>query len=187
VKGWYDVDYARRDPGRALGYHRVGEPHHFFSRIVPNGDEFERWKGLTRVGKLGWYWRTLNGRMLDDLAALPGGRGRTIRLEDLDHAEYRSLAEFVGVASTLSRERFESIVSARPGAFPAQRSMSSWDRTELDEFAAQVTTVADRLGYDTDFEARWEQQRALSNAAGLRSDGPTIPPRARSTREAGEC
>ena len=138
VKGWYDPE--RAPP--AL--------HHMFSRLTPAGDELERWRGLTRIGKLAWFWSALNARMLAELDALPGGSRMVVRLEDLDYGAYCRVAELVGVVPQLSRAAFEEVRTRRPGAGPARRDVSSWSLRERAEFRSEVAVVADRLGYRLD-------------------------------------
>jgi hypothetical protein len=165
VKGWYQTDYRKQDCGLALGYHDIGQPHHFFSRLTPRGDEFERWQSLGRIGKLGWFWSALHRSILDQLQRLPETYRTTIKLEELDYEAYLRLAHFAGVESCLSKETFLEIASARPGSLWARHELSQWSRTELQEFAAEVTEVAALLGYQADFFTQWNaaQRRVVGS------------------------
>ena len=162
VKGWYQTDYRKQDCEPALGYHDIGQPHHFFSRLTPRGDEFEGWQSLSRIGKLGWFWSTLHRLILDQLQRLPASNRTIIKLEELDYEGYLRLAQFACVKSCLSKEVFLEIAGARPGSLWARHELSQWSRRELEEFTAEVSEVAPLLGYQTDFLAQWSgaQSRA---------------------------
>jgi hypothetical protein len=138
VKGWYDPD---RPPI---------ELHHPYSRLTPRGDELERWQALTRIGKLAWFWRSLNERMLAELDLLPRERRLVLCLEELDYRTYWRLATFVGIAPALSPAAFAAVCARRPGAGPTHRDVSSWSRVERAEFRAEVGELAERLGYASD-------------------------------------
>ena len=137
VKGWYDPE---RPPT---------EPHHVFSRLTPTGGDVERWAALSRVGKLAWYWRALNERMLAELERLPAEHRRLLRVEDLDFEAYRRVADFVGSAAPLSAAALERVLARRPGAGPMRRDVSAWSRRERTEFRREVGGFAERLGYGT--------------------------------------
>ena len=165
AKGWYDTPYGKQDDYRPVGYHEVGAPHHFFSRLVPAGAEFRQWNALTRIGKLAWFWSALHQRILAQLAELPEASQMIVKLEELDHCAYRGLAAFAGIVPTLRAERFNEIAAARPGAVPAQRLLRSWSDLELEEFSEQVTGVCRVLGYATGFERQRDAARSLQGDA----------------------
>jgi hypothetical protein len=165
AKGWYETVYRKRDGRAPVGYHAVGRPHHFFSRLVPNGAEFADWQALCRVGKLGWYWSMINRAILARFEDLPVDSRMIVRLEDLDHDGYRRVADFAGVPATLSAAQFDAIAEARPGALPGHRALRSWSATELAAFAGQAADVAGILGYEVDFVARWEAAQHEHRAA----------------------
>jgi hypothetical protein len=148
VKGWYDEGGP-------------GQPHHVFSRLMPADGDLERWHSLTRIGKLAWYWRVLNERMLAELEPLPDGHRLLIRLEQLDLDAYRRVAELADVAPRLTPAAFEAVLARRPGAGPVRRDASSWSRRERSEFRREVGDLPDRLGYGTPSRHRPRQLQHL--------------------------
>ena len=38
-----------------------------FSRIIPNDEFLEKWMTLSRIGKITWFWSTMNKLIYDDL------------------------------------------------------------------------------------------------------------------------
>jgi len=166
AKGWYQTAYRKQDPRAPVGYHAVGAPHHFFSRLVPHGEEFSAWQRLGRIGKLGWYWSMLHRQILAQWDGLPVTDRRIVKLEDLDHAAYLGLARFAGIDPRLSAERFRQIAQRLPGSLPNRQLLAAWSETDVDEFVCQTEDVARRLGYEADCRTRWrESQSAQADAA----------------------
>jgi hypothetical protein len=146
-KGWYDGPVVQRRADLALGYQDSGHFHHFLGRIAPRGDEHEDWNKLTRVGKLAWFWTTINQAAIDQAAAIPADRWRLYRLEDFDYAAYRELADFMGFTPRVTSERFDKIRTSRPGAHKRMQKRT-WTDIERAELARFVEPLATKLGYD---------------------------------------
>jgi hypothetical protein len=173
VKGWYQTDYQKQDGASALGYHAIGQPHHFFSRLTPRGDEFQRWQSLSRIGKLGWFWSALHRSILDQMERLPETNRTLVKVEELNYESYLQLAQFAGVESCLSRQLFGEVAGAKPGSLPARHELGEWSRQELQEFTPEVTEVAALLGYPTDFHAQWSgAQRTECNPRYASTEAP---------------
>ncbi|MCA9245926.1 MAG: hypothetical protein KDA42_02395 [Planctomycetales bacterium] len=146
-KGWYAEPYLRGDASLPLGYQPGYKFHHFLGRIAPQGDEFTAWNKMTQVGKLAWYWRTLNEAVLAQFEQL-GGAGRIAKIEELDHAAYGDLARFLGFEPKISRARFDALVQKKPNARRGAPPVSTWTTREAQEFETQVAPLAERLGYE---------------------------------------
>ena len=126
-----------------------GEPRHFLGRIIPHGAEFERWLGLSQIGKLAWFWQARNQAILDQFRRLPENHCRVVRLEDLDCEHYREVADFLGWRSQVDPTTFAELVRARLNAGPnSPRRFPDWTPTEAAEFEAEVGPLAAALGYE---------------------------------------
>jgi hypothetical protein len=149
VRGWFLKPPARRDPTLPPSYREGEEPRHFLGRIIPPGAEFERWLGLTQIGKLAWFWQARNRAILDQFRRLPVGHCRICRLEDLDFEHYGEVAGFFGWRSRVDAATFAGLAAARPNAGPnAPRRFPDWSAVEAAEFEAEVAPVAEALGYE---------------------------------------
>ena len=146
-KGWYDRPVVQADPSLALGYQTGERFHHFLGRTVPVGEEFARWNALTRVGKLAWYWATLNRRVADQFAGLPPSATRVVRLEDLDFDRYRELAAFLGYETTHTADTYAAVAAARPNSLDRRRGHGGWTDREAAEFETEIAGAAGRFGY----------------------------------------
>ncbi|MGE3807556.1 MAG: hypothetical protein AB7K24_23070 [Gemmataceae bacterium] len=149
VRGWFLKPIARRDPTLPPSYREGEEPRHFFGRNIPHGVEFERWTGLTQIGKLAWFWQARNRAILDQFDSLPAAHRRIVRLEELDFERYRELAAFLGWQPQVDAGSFVELAAARLNAGPNQpRRCQAWSEREAAEFEAEVAELAARLGYE---------------------------------------
>jgi hypothetical protein len=147
-KGWYGEPIVRNDPFLAAGYQPGAKyPHHPFSRLTPRGEAAARWAASTVTGKLAWFWAEINRRALDGLDGVPESHRQVVRLEELDHARYRALAEFIGFSSTVSKDAYDALAAERPNTLRPARGAGDWSSVEVAEFEREVAAVAERLGY----------------------------------------
>ena len=147
-KGWYSEPFQQQDPELALGCQRADSFHHFLGRQAPRGEEFVRWNAMTQIGKLAWFWASLNQAVIDQFAEIPECQSRIVRLEDIDFECYLGLADFLGFNSSLTESEFRLIAGRRPNASRVNQSVTDWTEAEADEFELQVASVAKRLGYE---------------------------------------
>jgi hypothetical protein len=149
VRGWFLRTPARADPSLPPSYQGGEEARHFLGRNLPNGSEFERWTRLSQIGRLAWFWKARNAAILEQFDRLPPSHCRIVRLEDLDFAHYRTVAEFLGWRSQIDEAVFSSLAAARLNAGPnPPRKCADWNPVEAAEFEAEVATVAAKLGYE---------------------------------------
>jgi hypothetical protein len=145
TKGWYDGPVVQRRPELALGYQAGRQFHHFLGRITPRGPDLDAWNQLTRVGKLAWFWATLNQAVIDQAAKLPPERYRLYRLEDFDYGAYRDFARFVGFTPEVTPKKFDDVRGVRD---KKRKQDVDWTATEWDEFERYVAPLAAKLDYD---------------------------------------
>lgn len=147
-KGLYITPIYRSDANSALGFQQTDQFHHFLGRIVPSGEEFERWQAMTRVGKVAWFWSAVNQAVLQQLDELPASQYRIVRLEDFDFKAYQSLGQFLGFQPIVDEHCFKSIVQSRPNTKHAPESLPEWTDQEVFEFESQVATLAEHFDYE---------------------------------------
>jgi hypothetical protein len=149
VRGWFLKLAARKDPTLPPSYREGEEPRHFLGRNIPHGAEFERWKRLTQIGRLAWFWQARNRAILDQFGRLPASHCRVERLEELTFERYREVAAFLGWESRIDAGTFAELARARPNAGPnPPRRCTDWDPVEVAEFEAEVGPLAAELGYE---------------------------------------
>ena len=163
-KGWYENEAVVTDASRPPTMQDVAMPHHFLGRTMPRGEEFDRWRKLTRVGKIAWYWSRLNRELLAQAQALPDEVTRIQKLEDLDYETFRELGAFLGAPDNVTAETFAQVRHRRPNASYGMRTVHDWDEDERREFEAETRGAAERLGYVWSVEKLTKISRPIVSA-----------------------
>jgi hypothetical protein len=149
VRGWFLRTPARKEPNLPPSYQSGEEARHFLGRNIPHGAEFERWCGLTQIGRLAWFWQARNRAILEQFSRLPLAHCRIQRLEEFDHPHYQELARFLGWHPQVEASTFADLTRARPNAGPnPPRRVPDWNPVERAEFETEVGPVAEALGYE---------------------------------------
>lgn len=150
VRNWFIEPPSRADATLPPSFEgREGEKtHHFLGRIIPSGDEFDRWSEMTPLGRIAWFWNARNRAILEQFERLPEAAFRIQRLEDFDIHAYREVANFLGWEPGIEKPAFDKLAAARLNHGPNEpRLQSHWTKTEIAEFGREVRPMAKRLGY----------------------------------------
>ena len=149
-KGWYSVPVIYENKQFAPGYqYGAKQIHRSMGRIMPMGKEFDEWRKLSRVGKLSWFWKVINNRILEQFAEIPKKNSMVVKLEDLDYNNYLKICDFVSIRSKIKERKFIRIVKKKPNrAANKIPELASWSKIEQKEFEAYVKPTAERLGYE---------------------------------------
>ncbi len=150
-KGWYIKPAVRGNSNLAPSF-QSSCPYfyRFLGRIMPSGNEFVRWNQMTRVGKLAWYWNTLNGEVIKQFEAISKNHYRIEKLEDLTYEWYLSITQFFGFESMVFKEVYDELARRRPNAKSEAEvpTIATWTASEISEFETEVKPLAERLGYE---------------------------------------
>lgn len=147
-KGWYDKPAVRTNPNLPPSYQECNDFHHFLGRIMPSGEKFLEWNQMSRVGKLAWYWNTLNAKVLEQFEGIPETHWRIEKLEDLSYSRYLEIAQFFCFQSGVTQEMYEELTQRRPNAYSRVPTIATWTTSEIVEFEAEVAPMAQRFGYE---------------------------------------
>jgi len=121
---------------------------------------------MTQVGKVAWFWRAFNERILEAVEQVPKESYRIMRIEDLDYARYVELCRFLGLQGQIPQATFDGLRTSRPHAFWRKRMVDQWTEREIEEFENQVAQLAERFGYESRVaklvdEARAEKEESI--------------------------
>lgn len=147
-KGWYEKPIVYANPELSLGYQDLKHFHHFLGRIVPSGEKFRQWNEMSRVGKLAWYWNTINTLVLEQFKDIPETHWRIEKLEELSYVRYLEIAQFLGIQSRVTQQIFDVIKHSYPNKLPDVPTIASWNDSEIAEFEKEVAPMAKKLGYE---------------------------------------
>ena len=146
-KGFYSAPIVKGDNDLAPGMQEQERSHHFFARIIPRSDQFDKWNALTRVGKIAWYWSIINSLVFEQFKELPESSYRVQKLENLDFDTFAELIEFFGFDLNISERKYNKITKARPNKFKKKYRYSDWNDLEKAEFHTQTESVNAQLSY----------------------------------------
>lgn len=133
-KGWYE-DPVFAPP--SFDYN-VLLPNHAFGRMLPrNPDEFERWRQLTRIGRIAWFYNAMNLEILADLRTLPRQSWSLLYIDRCDYAGFEELQKQLGGTPRISEGTFAALAKRRPGRASRHRTRDNWTGQELREFEAE--------------------------------------------------
>ena len=147
-KGWYDTPIIYTNSKLALGYQQSKGFQHFLGRIVPMGEFFLQWDKMSRVGKLAWYWNTINALVLEQFEGIPKTNWRIEKLEELSYDRYLEITQFLGFQATVKRQTYNKIKYKRPNVQYNVPTIASWNMSEIIEFEREVSSMAEKLGYE---------------------------------------
>ena len=182
-KGWYEQTILRSDANLPPSYQESKLFHHFLGRIVPSGDKFEQWQKMTRVGKIAWFWKALNEKVLQQFEKIPSTHWRVDKLEELTYDRYLEIAHFLSINSQLQRQTYQQLADSRPNSFSNIRSISSWSETEIAEFEAEVAPLAQQLGYEYRVQNLLQQSTSKETPQQRQKQPLTITPTQFSPKE----
>ncbi|MEM9674793.1 MAG: hypothetical protein AAF992_19525 [Bacteroidota bacterium] len=168
-KQWYEHSVCRRDKNLAAGFQPgTREPHHSFSRLVPRGEEAEKWTSYTQVGKIAWFWRVVNESILQQFAKLPEEQYRIIRIEDFDFRKYQEVCHFLAYSPTLSAKDFENLTSTKPNRLYSRRTVADWSEKACQEFENEVASLSERWNYP------WQTAQLITKEASREVKQPPV-------------
>ncbi|MCL4263415.1 MAG: hypothetical protein KJ069_09375 [Anaerolineae bacterium] len=147
-KNWYAETAVWQDKIKAPGYQDLAKEHHFFSRLLPRAGEFAQWEGMSRVGKLAWFWNTVNLEILAQLQKLPQEQWRIFKLEELNYQTYQTLRDFLGIKPGLSEGSYKAMTQERPNRRRHILTVADWSDDQIADFESQVKPAAEQLGYE---------------------------------------
>ncbi len=147
-KGWYAKTAVRANPKLIPSYQDCYRFHHFLGRIMPSDEKFMQWNQMSRVGKIAWYWNTLNAKVLEQFENIPPTHWRIEKIEELSYDRYLSLAQFLGFQSTVSLDTYNSLVKSRPNTLTNVPTVATWNTSEIAEFESEVAPIAEKFGYE---------------------------------------
>ena len=147
-KGWYENRLDRIDSNKPIGFQYKMNTNHFFGRIIPSQAEFQRWSGLTRIGKLSWMWDNVNTRLHHDLAKIPDKNKYFLKVEDLTHVEFHNVLRHFELSGDLSELCFRNITQRRPGKSPSYMGSMKWSNEDQFQFNSETANSKKIFGYD---------------------------------------
>jgi hypothetical protein len=135
-KGWYENISLEFGDITNYDYSAV-RPVHSFSRFKPKTFEtFERWKDLTRLGKIAWMYRSTYEEMFRRLEEIHRTSWTVLYLDTFDFAAYEKLCDDCGIRDKVNKTTFDRTRDVRPGK--GTSVPIKWDSVARTEFDDQI-------------------------------------------------
>ena len=115
-----------------------------FSRIVPHNDFFKDWLQLTRIGKLAWFWCTINKAIYDEFEKINNTDKIYIRLEDVDqnYEIYEELFNKFKFKKKLNTNQFLNVINKAPNKGPQDKyQYKDWNNLEKEQFDTMIKNL----------------------------------------------
>ena len=149
-KDWYKETSVWEDQLKAPGFTpQALHHHHFFGRMLPK-ENYQQWCEMGQVGRLAWFWNTLNIEVMKLLESLPAESYKVYRLEDFDFASYQEVINFLGLESSWTEEQFNAKVASKPNTRRNIPSVADWSDKDIEDFERETAAGRKMFNYDVD-------------------------------------
>lgn len=137
-KGWYKEDISYNDFTKVVGYQFNESWSHFLGRVVPAGEEFQKWTTLTRIGKISWFVNMIHLEIYRQIMQLPKEMIYVFKLADADqnYEYYKKMANFFGLKPLMSEKDFLSL--KKLAAKSSENRIKRWTEQEEKDFSEET-------------------------------------------------
>ena len=148
-KGWYlNVDNKNKTKSPLIDISE--SQYRSFSRIIPNDEFLEKWITLSRIGKITWFWSTMNKLIYDDFNKMQNIDKFFIKLEDINQNFnfYTKLSEKFNFENRMNKTQFYNVLNKTPNNDTyIDYSYKDWNELEKKEFENIINDIFPH--YDT--------------------------------------
>ena len=135
-KGWYsnfDALINKQSPSVDIS----NDISRALSRIIPNNEFLEDWLKLTRIGKITWFWATINKAVYTDFKKLTKINKFFIKLEDINqnYEIYERLTNKFNFEKKMTKKQFFNVINKAPNKSLIKRyEFKNWSDLEKKEY-----------------------------------------------------
>ena len=108
-----------------------------FSRIVPKSKFLKEWLSLTRIGKITWFWATINKAIYLDFNKIQNVNKFFVRLEDINqnYTFYEKLSKKFNFENKMTENQFYNVLNKAPNNDTnLNYTYKNWTNLEKKEF-----------------------------------------------------
>ena len=108
-----------------------------FSRIVPKSKYLKEWLSLTRIGKITWFWATINKAIYLDFNKIQNVNKFFVRLEDINqnYTFYEKLSKKFNFENKMTENQFYNVLNKAPNNDTnLNYTYKNWTNLEKKEF-----------------------------------------------------
>ena len=135
-KGWYlNIDKFENIKSPMIDI--TNSQYRSFSRIIPKDEYLKDWMKLTRIGKITWFWCTINSSIYNDLKDIKDNVKSVLKLEDINqnYNFYEKLAFKFNFKNPKTKKKFLNIINKAPNKGNIDKYFyKEWNINEKREF-----------------------------------------------------
>ena len=142
-KGWYKYYENMKKVSSPL-IDISNSQYRSFSRIIPKDDFLEKWISLSRIGKLAWFWSTINKAIKDDFDKINETKKYFIKLSDIDQNfdYYQNLASRFNFKNIMTKKKFYNVINKAPNKGSNDKYIyKNWSSLEKKEFENIINDI----------------------------------------------
>ena len=135
-KGWYQNFNTQREINSPL-IDITDSQYRSFSRIIPKGEYLKEWISLSRIGKITWFWSTVNKTIYDNFNNIQNIDKYYVKLEDVNqnYDIYEKLSKKFNFKSKMTESQFYKVLSKTPNNDTKLNHVyKNWNNVEKKEF-----------------------------------------------------
>ena len=135
-KGWYqNLDIQKEINSPLIDI--TDSQYRSFSRIIPKGEYLKEWISLSRIGKITWFWSTVNKTIYDNFNNIQNIDKYYVKLEDVNqnYDIYEKLSKKFNFKSKMTESQFYKVLSKTPNNDTKLNHVyKNWNNVEKKEF-----------------------------------------------------
>ena len=142
-KGWY-LNFDNQKKIKSPLIDISDSQYRSFSRIVPNGEFLKKWLALSRIGKITWFWATINKSIYDDFNKIENVEKFFVKLEDVNqnYNTYEKLSKKFNFANTMTQNQFYNVINkASNNDTDEKYAYNNWNDLEKKEFEEIINNM----------------------------------------------
>ena len=135
-KGWYVYFNDQKEINSPL-IDISDSQYRSFSRIVPQGEILKEWLSLTRIGKITWFWATINKVIYSDFKKIQNVDKFFVKLEDVNqnYIIYEKLSKNFNFENKLTKRQFYNVLNKASNYETSSNYLyKNWTDLEKKEF-----------------------------------------------------
>ena len=135
-KGWYQNFNTQKEINSPL-IDITDSQYRSFSRIIPKGEYLKEWLSLSRIGKITWFWSTVNKTIYDDFNNIQNIDKFFVKLEDVNqnYDIYERLSKRFNFNNKMSERQFYKVLDKSPNNnTKLSHVYKNWNNVEKKEF-----------------------------------------------------
>ena len=135
-KGWYQNLNSQKEINSPL-IDITDSQYRSFSRIIPKGEYLKEWLSLSRIGKITWFWSTVNKTIYDNFNNIQNIDKYYVKLEDVNqnYAVYEKLSKKFNFKNKMTESEFYKVLNKTPNNDTNLNHVyKNWNNVEKKEF-----------------------------------------------------